>query len=91
MWYDHLDEVINSFASFDEQNNSLRGFEVLAKIFDAVEALDLSALCFVFKKVVDLAHCSVENSDLEFMVVHVQNQVLAYNSQSIFPLFCKQV
>lgn len=79
---DHLDKVVDGLSCLDEQNHTSWPLEVLAKFLDRVISLDLGAFCFIGEEIIDLADCAVEDTDLESVVVHVEDEVLAHDGEA---------
>lgn len=79
---DHFDKVIDSLTGLYEQHYTSWRLQVLAQVLNTVVTFNFCALGLILKKMINLADSSIEDTDLEAVVVHVQNQVLAYIRQS---------
>jgi hypothetical protein len=97
MWLQLLDEVVDSRAGLDEEDDLTGTLEFGHKLLDGVSALDVGSygvgkcrlrstypkisqpptLCLVGEESVDLASGTVVGDDIEALVIHIQDKILA--------------
>ncbi len=76
-----LDEIIDRLAGFHQQHHLAGSSEVAGEFLQALTADDLLVPCPASQESVDLRHRAVETSDGETLAFHVQDQVLAHDSE----------
>lgn len=72
-----LDPVVNGLSGLDEEHDAAGALELADELLDGVSADDGLALGLVLQEMVDLGDGSVEGTDGEAVVGHVQDKVLS--------------
>ena len=82
MGTDVVDDLVDGLAGLDHEHDAARALEQAGELLDGMRADDLGALGFVGEEVVHLGDGAVEDGDLEAVVVHVEDEVLAHDGQA---------
>src|SRR5688572_27704962 len=77
-----LDYLVDCLTGLYHQHHSPRFFQRLNQFLDRVRSYDLCSSGFLFDEFVYLGDGSIKYSHAVTMVVHVQDQVLAHDSQT---------
>ncbi len=77
-----IDHLVDRVAGLDHQHDAARRLERLNQLLDGMRADDLRALGFVLEELVDLGDGSIEDGHAVAVVVHVQDQILAHDSEA---------
>ena len=82
MRHDLVDRLVDDVAGLDHEHDAARSLEHRAELRNGMRADDCGAFCLVGEEIVDLRDGSVEDRDLESVVVHVEHQVLAHDREA---------
>ncbi len=77
-----VDHLIDGIAGLDHQHHTPWFFQRGHELLDGMRALDLRALRFVGEKFVHFGYSAIKDRDLESMVVHIEDQILAHDRQA---------
>ena len=77
-----VDHLVHSVAGFHHEHDATRALQQGGELFDGVRTDDVGAFGLVGDEVIDFGYGTVEDGDLEAVVVHVEDEILSHDGKA---------